>query len=192
MADISILVPIVSALGIGLIMKDFVGSAIAFLYLRCFRRGVKVGERIRVGDVKGDVVAITPLKTVVLEIGDGRRLPSTPTGRVVYVPNSFLLFNPVVKYGDNKGKIVDDVKIYVKPSSDVSHARSVLLKIIRERTENDVVAGLPDVDVYYDDDKIELMVKYLVEPHKMTQERTEILCLFLEVAKNDGRIVLKG
>jgi len=51
------------------------------------------------------------LRTTLREVGDGERLPSVHTGRILKIPNFFLFNNPVVIYGNT---ISDEVVAYIK------------------------------------------------------------------------------
>jgi len=49
------------------------------------------GDRIRVGNFKGDVVDINPMRTKIFEIGGEYTASDLPSGRIVTLPNSLLL-----------------------------------------------------------------------------------------------------
>lgn len=121
--DITVLVALVgalfSALGVSLVFKDYVADLIAFFIMRYVKQ-IRPGRRVKVmvtPPIKGDVVTIGPIRTTLMEVGDGERLPSVQTGRIVKIPNFFLLNNPVLVYGDT---IIDEVIAYFsEPFPDI-------------------------------------------------------------------------
>ena len=121
--EISILVALVgalfSALGVSLVFKDYIADLIAFFIMRYVKQ-IRPGRRVKImvtPSIKGDVVTIGPIRTTLMEVGDGERLPSVQTGRIVKVPNFFLVNNPVLIYGDT---IIDEVVAYVsEPFHDI-------------------------------------------------------------------------
>lgn len=93
-------------------------------------RPYSVGDRIEVGNVRGDVVDVKLLHTILLEVGD-----HGPTGSIVQVPNNEVL----------SGKVVNDTKDFsfrwvtielpVSYESDWRKARERFTSILREETE---------------------------------------------------------
>jgi len=58
----------------------------------------KEGDRVRVGNFKGDVVDINPMRTKIFEIGGEYTASDLPSGRIVTLPNSLLLSEPVSNF----------------------------------------------------------------------------------------------
>jgi len=107
-----LLITLVSALGVSFVLKDYVASAIAGVIFRRVRH-IRPNTRIKVMTnpmIKGDVVEIGWFRTTLKEVGDGERLPSVHTGRILKIPNFFLFNNPVVIYGET---ITDEVVAYI-------------------------------------------------------------------------------
>ncbi|MDK2796122.1 MAG: hypothetical protein PWQ22_1019 [Archaeoglobaceae archaeon] len=97
-------VALLSALGFSFVLKDYFANFIAGLILRRVKR-IKRDVRIKIltnPAIKGDVVEIGWFRTTLREVGDGERLPSVPTGRILKIPNFFLFNNPVVVYKDHR------------------------------------------------------------------------------------------
>ena len=63
------------------------------------------GDRIRIGNIKGDVRRIGILHTSLDEVGEDEKLGGELTGRLLHVPNLLILDQPVLNY--SKGCSVD-------------------------------------------------------------------------------------
>ncbi|MEM4747290.1 MAG: mechanosensitive ion channel [Archaeoglobaceae archaeon] len=108
-----ILITLASALGISFVLKDYIASIIAGIIFKKVKH-IKPNTRIKILTnpvIKGDVLSVGILRTTLREVGDGERLPSVHTGRILKIPNFFLFNNPVVIYGD---VITDEVVAYVE------------------------------------------------------------------------------
>lgn len=92
-------------------LKEFAVSIVAFAValviatkeiISCFAGGMlkysghlfSLGDRIEVGDVRGDVISHNLLVTTIYEVGPGKDMHQF-TGRIVMLPNSIFLTSPV-------------------------------------------------------------------------------------------------
>lgn len=91
----------------------------------------RVGDRVDVGGVRGDVLDITPLRTKVMEIGSetgdvtwvrGRQY----TGRIVAVSNKATFTDPVYNYSATFGFIWEEVAIPVAYRDDWQLAEQIM------------------------------------------------------------------
>jgi len=94
----------------------------------------KVGDRVQLGGIKGDVIDIGLIRTTLMEIGgwvDG----DLYNGRVVRIGNSFVFKEPVFNYSGEFPFVWDEIRLPVKYGSDREAARRLL-----ERAAEEVVA----------------------------------------------------
>ncbi|MGK7391260.1 MAG: mechanosensitive ion channel family protein [Candidatus Cyclobacteriaceae bacterium M2_1C_046] len=100
--------------------------------LNSFRGYYRVGDRISVGDVFGDVYKIDFLTTTVWEIGapfrQGFVQAEQPTGRLVTFPNNEILTGTVVNLTGDFPFVWDELAIGVAHESDMRKAMAVLEK----------------------------------------------------------------
>ena len=92
--------------------------------LNSFKTYYRVGDRIAVGEVFGDVYRIDALTTTVWEAG-GPDKPVTgaqPTGALITFPNSEVLRANIVNYTRGFPYVWDEVTITVANESDLSYA----------------------------------------------------------------------
>lgn len=105
--------------------------------LNSFQGYYRVGDRIAVGDVFGDVVEIDFLTTTVWEIG-GAHHPSSgvlaeqPTGRLITFPNNEVLTGSIVNYTADFEYVWDELSVSVATESDLRYVARVTEDIAME------------------------------------------------------------
>lgn len=179
-ADIGAYLPqlgiIFSSMGASFVFKDYIANLISTLVIKR-SKDIKVGKRVKINvpgvpTTKGDIMDIGILRTTVMEVGDGERLPSVRTGRLIKVPNYMLISNPVMIYGDT---IIDEVVSYIpRPYPD----SQLLVDSMREAIVNNG-HGLIEVGLYQKEDRLVIHGVFEVKTSEMADERSKILKDFL-------------
>ncbi|MDI9611176.1 MAG: mechanosensitive ion channel family protein [Archaeoglobaceae archaeon] len=169
-----LLVTLVSALGVSFVLKDYVASAIAGLIFRKVKH-IRPNTRIKVmvnPVIKGDVVDIGWFRTTLKEVGDGERLPSVHTGRILKLPNFFLFNNPLVIYGET---ITDEVVAYIEAKRFNPSCIELMRKAIEEEGHKVVEVGVFQKENYF-------IVHGIFESDisEMTDVRSKILLNFFK------------
>jgi small-conductance mechanosensitive channel len=184
-ADLAAILPLLSifsSLGISFVFKDYISDMVATIVIKK-TKDIKIGNRIKVSSggtvTKGDIMEIGILRTTVMEVGDGERLPSVRTGRLIKVPNYMLISNPVMIYGDS---IIDEVVSYIpRPYPDT--------QLLVESMKEAIVSnghGLIEVGLYQKDDRLVIHGVFEVKTSEMGDERSKILKEFLTKSKQIG------
>lgn len=173
------LMSVFSSLGMSFVFKDYIADLLATVVIRKIK-DIKVGTRIKISSggavTKGDIMEIGILRTTVMEVGDGERLPSVRTGRLIKVPNYMLISNPVMIYGDT---IIDEVISYIpRPYPD-----SQLLEDSMRQAIINSGHGLIEVGLYQKDDRLVIHGVFEVRTSEMGDERSKILKEFLMRSK---------
>src|SRR6058998_2887239 len=171
-----------SSMGISFVFKDYLADLLATMVIKR-TKDIKIGNRIKINSggvvTKGDIMEIGILRTTVMEVGDGERLPSVRTGRLIKVPNYMLINNPVMIYGDN---IIDEVVSYVpRPYPDTQ----LLVDSMKQAIINNG-HGLIEVGLYQKDDKLVIHGVFEVKTSEMGDERSKILKEFLTRSRQIG------
>lgn len=116
--------------GVAFAMQEVIGALAGWFNIvsgRIFR----VGDRIEMGGVRGDVIDLTPLRTKVLEIGTpgddqswvkGRQF----TGRIVAISNKATFTEPVFNYSAVFDFIWEELTLPVAHGSDWPEAERIL------------------------------------------------------------------
>jgi small-conductance mechanosensitive channel len=118
------------AAGVAFAMQEVIG-AIAGWFNIVWGRIFRVGDRIQMGGVRGDVIDITPLRTKVMEIGsandDGTWVRGRQfTGRVVAISNKTTFTEPVYNYSASFNYIWEEMMVPVAHGADWRTAAAIL------------------------------------------------------------------
>lgn len=98
----------------------------AFIYIR---KPFDVGDRIQIGDVKGDVIDLRVFQFSVLEIGNWVDADQS-TGRVIHIPNLKVFIEPQANYSMGFNYIWNEQIIYITLDSDYKKAKLLLTEIL--------------------------------------------------------------
>src|SRR6202049_477223 len=111
--------------GVAVALQDVVAS-IAGAFSIGFSKLYTVGDRIQIGDIRGDVIDIGLLRTTLMETGNwvGRDLYN---GRIVRIPNSIVLKGSVFNYSQGFQFVWDEIKVVFTTSRHCQLARKMLL-----------------------------------------------------------------
>ena len=166
--------------------------------MNAFRQYYKVGDRILVGEVFGDVYRIDFLSTTVWEIGSpyqaGFVSAEQPTGRMVTFPNNEILTGTVVNLTGDFPYVWDELDIAVANESDLPLAMRVLENVATEvigeymqiPAKNYSVllqkAGLheevpvkPQIFLSQSDSWTNIIIRYLVGARERRRWKTELV-----------------
>jgi small-conductance mechanosensitive channel len=181
--------------------------------LNSFKGYYRVGDRVAVGDVFGDVYRIDFLTTTVWEAGgpDNRVRGAQPTGALTTFPNSEVLRASIVNYTRDFPYVWDEVTVGISNESDLRYAidavRATAVGLIGPAMKAPAAAysaslheaGLdydvaPEPEVYVSPTPswTDLTVRYLVparELRKWSSSLHEALAVELSRPQHDGRIL---
>jgi len=147
-----------------------------------------VGDRVSIGQTKGDVIEVDFLVTTIWEVGGELVSTNQPSGRVVTVPNSMVLSSEVTNFGGGGSQYVwNELVMQVSYETDVDEAARTMIEEanavigeematriadFRERlSETPVeleVYDRPSVNVTQAESWIELRLRYVVHPRQGT------------------------
>jgi small-conductance mechanosensitive channel len=112
--------------GIAFASQEVIGSFAG--YLNIVSGGIYgVGDRVRIGDVVGDVMDISILRTTVMEIGEWVKADQY-TGRIVTIANRMVFAAPVFNYTQHWGYLWDEIMVPLTYTSDWRHAAEIMLR----------------------------------------------------------------
>ncbi|MFW5877928.1 MAG: mechanosensitive ion channel family protein, partial [bacterium] len=166
--------------------------------MNAFRRYYKVGDRILVGDVFGDVFRIDFLSTTVWEIGSpyqpGFVSAEQPTGRMVTFPNNEILSGTVINLTGDFPYVWDELIVAVANESDIPLTMQVLdntakmilsrymlqpaldyAAILKKAGLETEVPDKPQVYVAATESWTEIIVRYLVGARERRQWKSDLL-----------------
>jgi small conductance mechanosensitive channel len=182
--------------------------------LNSFQGYYRVGDRIEVGEVFGDVYRVDALTTTVWEAG-GPDKPvhgAQPTGALITFPNSEVLRANIINYTRGFPYVWDEVTVGISNESDIAHAMHVVAtvatRVVGEAMRDPVtryrallerenlaydVADEPQVYLAPTESWMDLTVRYLVA----ARERRKWSSLLhreihMELAKPENASRIKG
>ncbi|HMN20156.1 MAG TPA: mechanosensitive ion channel [Ottowia sp.] len=169
------------SLVLGFALQAPITSFIAWIYI-VFRRPYQVGDRIQLGKLRGDVLEIGYLDTMIRECSGDYLGNDRASGRIIHFPNSTILRSEVINYsGPCKPFIWNETAIQIAYTSDLRFVESCLA----EAADADFRArhgdsGLDDsaASVYFRVNAyawLEAVVTYPVVPEDTTGRRNRIL-----------------
>ena len=165
--------------GIAFASQETIGSLAGYLSIVTGNL-YRIGDRVRIGEVTGDVLDISMLRTTVMEIGEWVKAEQY-TGRVVTIANRFVFSHPVFNYTQHWEYLWDEITIPISYDSDWRRARDIMLARAEEYTahvQSDAQADLqalmkrypiretsvaPHLYTVMTDNWIELTLRYVVD-----------------------------
>jgi small-conductance mechanosensitive channel len=160
-------------------------------------RTFSVGDRITMGGVRGDVIALGFIQTTIMEMGQPPAVEDADpamwvrarqyTGRIVTVSNAKIFEEPVYNYTRDFPYIWEEIRVPIPYRSDHARGEAILLETARRHTVD--ISGVgeaalaamerryvvtraelgPRVFVRLTDNWIELAVRFLVTDHGVRQ-----------------------
>jgi len=119
--------------GLAIAFKDLIMNIVGWLYI-LGRKPFKIGDRIEIDNVAGDVVDISLFRFVLMEIGNWVHAEQS-TGRILHVPNAKIINSPLANYTDEFEFIWNEIPICVTFESDWQLAKKILTDISNEHHE---------------------------------------------------------
>ena len=212
--QVAIYVPIM-ALALALALQKYMASFFSYFVIT-FSKIYDLGDRIRIGNIKGDVRQIGLLTTTLEEVGEDEKLGGELTGRLLYVPNLIILDQPVLNYSKDcsvhyqtisSDYMFDEVRIPITTDSNVEKAGKLLEGILKSQDEAymneagkmfqngypsflDEASNGPRVLVYIEPDHIWIKGKFVAPLRGRNDLRSRILLQFLKEINDSSDIKL--
>ncbi|UWZ58593.1 mechanosensitive ion channel [Dactylosporangium aurantiacum] len=172
-----------AAAGVAFAMQDVIGAVAGWVSILTGRQ-FRVGDRVQMGGVHGDVLDISPLRTKILEIGSARSETSWVrgrqyTGRVVSVSNKAIFSEPVYNSTAALDYLWEELTVPVRHGDDWRLAERILREEAQwasssqgareaiEQMRRRYPVGRADVEprvfVRITDDWVELAARFVVQ-----------------------------
>jgi len=192
--------------GVAIALQDLLRS-IAGGILIIISRPFKAGDRIQVGDSTGDVLDIGSFSTTIMEIKEWVDADQY-TGRILHIPNSFVLNQTIKNYTKDYSFIWDEIRILLIYGSNWKKAEEIALKtagpVVGEfenlaQTELRLLGGKYFVTTYdvqtrlytkLQENWIEMRLRYVVEPRKRRAISHLLISNILEALEKEEDIMV--
>ncbi len=195
-----------TAAGLVLALKEPVANVAGWLFI-LVRQPLRVGDRIQVGTLAGDVVDIRLMTFTVLEIGNWIA-GDQATGRAIHVPNSVVFTQPVANYMQAFRHIWHELEVHISYESDWKRAEEILLGILERHAADPEDQALrhpdasdanylrffrdlePNVWLSVTRTSVRLSMRYLCDPRKRRASERAIWHDVLDAFALEPRIAL--
>lgn len=163
-----------------------------------------VGQRVKIGDAKGDIIDIGVMRTTIMEMGDWVK-GDQYNGRIITLANSYVFKERIHNYSAEYPFLWDEVEVPIRTESDHELARKVFTEVVNEickdyaerseaewkklaykfRVEQANV--LPTVSLRFDQNWITFTLRYIVDYKSRRSTKDRIFTALLnEIAKHDS------
>ena len=197
----------VAGAGIAFALQEVIGSVAGWVAVM-FGNFYRIGDRVQLGGIKGDVIDVGVLRTTLMEVGEWVQ-GDLYNGRIVRVANSFVFKEPVFNYTADFPFLWDEIRLPVRYGSDHREARALLERIAKDQL-SEYAAGAketwkhlvgryaiedarvePMVTMIANDNWIELTLRYAVDTKRRRATKDELFMAILDAVKaTDGRVQL--
>jgi small-conductance mechanosensitive channel len=164
------------SVGIGFGLQNITSNFVAGLIL-LFERPIKVGDRVTVGGVEGDVMDINIRSTTVRSLNN----------IAIIVPNSEFVSSQVVNWSHGDRKIRLDIEVGVSYQSDLD---TVLRSLKEVALENPEILRDPEPDVHlreFGDSSWNMKLRIWIDnPKRHPVVRSEINCAIVRKFRENG------
>jgi small-conductance mechanosensitive channel len=183
--------------------------------LNSFRGYYRVGDRVAVGEIFGDVFRIDFLTTTVWEIGGPERgvfvNAEQPTGRIITFPNNEVLAGSVVNLTRDYPYVWDELAYPVANESDLRHSLKVLQtvaagifgesmagpaleyeRILSQAGLQVSVSPAPETYLALEESWTTVIIRYLVDARQRRKWKTELILQINDAVsqpEHEGRII---
>jgi small-conductance mechanosensitive channel len=181
-------------------LQDILAS-IAGAFSIGFSRLYAIGDRVQIGDTRGDVIDIGLLRTTLMETGNWVS-KDLYNGRIVRIPNSTVLKASVFNYSHGFQFIWDEIKVLLAATSDCKLAREMLLRVAKEAIGEYLLEAQtswkaisdnyksanpplqPTVALVVNNGSLEFTVSYVVDYTKRTAMQDQLFTRIVEEIAN--------
>jgi len=176
--------------GLAIALQDPLTNMAGWLFIT-IRKPFVVGDRIQIGEHRGDVIDIRPFQFSLLEIGNWVDADQS-TGRIIHVPNGLVFKMSQANYTQGFNFIWDEMAVMVTFESNWKHAKSILTAIVEKHTaiqsqqaEQEVRKAARKYLIFFEklspivwtsvaDSGVVLTMRYLCEPRRRRSVATAI------------------
>lgn len=145
-------------------------TGIAAWIMLVIKRPFEIGDRIIVGNMRGDVIDISLTHIYLHEIGG--LVPSEEnSGRTIMVPNSILFEQNIINYTSQDEYILDQVVVAITYESNLEKAKKLVFEAAKKHTAEffNKTKREPYIRTYFQANGINVHVRYFA-PVKRLQE----------------------
>jgi len=192
--------------GVAIAMHDTIANITGWFFI-ISKQPFKVGDRIQIGDTSGDVIDVRLFQFSMVEIGNWVDADQS-TGRIVHVPNSKVLREPLANYQIGFEYIWNEIAVLITFESNWKKAKELLgiiaqknVKHLSEGAQDQIRRAAEKFFIFYGaltpivyttvkDSGVMLTIRYLVNPRQRRSTEQQIWEAILDSFSNETDIDL--
>ena len=197
----------VAGAGIAFALQEVIISFAGWINIM-ISNSIAVGQRVKIGDAKGDIIDIGVFSSTIMEIGDWVD-GDLYNGRIVSIANSFVFKEKIQNYSAEYPFLWDELTIPVRTESDYKFARKIFTEVLEEICSNyaknseskwnelankykvEQAQVQPMVTLKFDENWITFTLRYIVDYKKRRSTKDLIYTKLLdEISKHDTIIMI--
>lgn len=191
--------------GLAVALQTVILSIAAYFFL-VGRYGVRVGDRITVSNVTGDVIEVGLVRLYLMELS-GTGIDLYPTGRVVVFANSVLFqATPLYKQLPGTSFTWHELAVALAPTSDYALVESKLLaavntvydqyrknlehqqRLVERLIDTPVMMPTPKTQLHFTDTGLEFVVRYPVELDRAAETDDQMTRTLMDVIDREPEL----
>ncbi len=191
--------------GLTVVLKDFIVSFLGWFVLMG-RQGIRVGDWVEINGVHGEVIEITLLRTVLLELGNWTEA-GQPTGRQVSFLNQYAIDGYYFNFTTSGQWLWDSLQVLIPLGRDLHSQVENIRAIVTKETENSTrlaeqewqrvsrrygvrtLSAEPSVTVKPTDTGVIVSVRYITRAEDRTQTRDRLNHALIQLLHQGGKII---
>lgn len=120
--------------GLAIALKDPLTNIAGWIFILT-RKPFTLGDRVQIGEHKGDVIDIRLFQFTILEIGNWVNAEQS-TGRIIHLPNGTIFTTSQANYTTGFKYIWNEISVLITFESQWEKAKSILSAIIKTHAES--------------------------------------------------------
>ena len=124
----------IASAGLAIALHETIANIAGWFFI-LWRKPFVIGDRIEIGETKGDVIDLRLFQFSIVEIGNWVEAEQS-TGRIIHIPNSHVLKERTANYHGAFNYIWNEIHILVTFESNWKKTREILEEIAKEKIES--------------------------------------------------------
>ena len=197
----------VAGAGIAFALQEVIVSLAGWINI-ILTGAVSVGQRVKIGDVKGDIIDIGVMNTTIMELGDWVN-GDLYNGSIATLANSFIFKEKVHNFSAEYPFLWDELVVPIRTETDYEYARQVFTKVVEEvcgeyarqseghwqamkrKFKIEDARVQPMISLSFNENWISFTLRYVVDFKQRRSTKDKIYTHLLEeIKKSDGRITI--
>ena len=190
----------VISLVLGLALQAPLSSFFAWLYILA-RKPYRVGDRIAIGDIQGDVIQVGYLDTTLWEFGGKYISGDHPSGRIIKFPNASVLNEAIINYTWPLFPYRwDEIKFQIAYDADLGYVAETMQRVVdaemgaqlkerigayrqllKKTPVNELAVREKPTVIFrvHDNTWLQAIVRYVVDPRQSGRVKSKLIPLLL-------------